>query len=151
MQTRAQVTTNLKDNLADERMHGICLFIDSLIKRNNPEIGVPVYRVKNKVTGNPITSVADFIAAISPDHLAQSYPFQGDRNSTERVTGYIVIPTNMIVEFNINSKEDLFYCDQYNFFADFGRLYNFSFHMAYLNDADPSLAVKVTSVRLSIV
>ena len=151
MQTKAQVAANLKDNLADKRMHGICLFIDSLIERNNPEIGIPVYRIKNKITGNPITSVADFISAISGDHLTQSYPFQGERNNTDRVTGYIVTLTNMVLEFDINSQEDLFYSNHYNFFADFGRLYNFSFHMAYLNDADPTLAVKTTSVRLSII
>ena len=151
MQTKAQIAANVKANLADPRMHGICLFIDALIKRNKPEIGLPVYRITNKVTGTPITSVADFIAAVSADHLTHSYPFQGERNNSDRVTGYSVVLTNMTVEFDVNSKEDLFFTDQYNYFADFGRLYNFSFHMAYLNDADTELPVKTASVRLVIV
>lgn len=150
MQTKAQIANNIKNNLADERVHGICLFIDAFIKRNKPEIGLPVYRITNKVTNTPIKSVAEFIAAISPDHLTQSYPFQGERNTSDRITGYSVVLTNMVVEFNINSKEDLLFSDQHNCFANYDRFYNFSFHMAYLNDADDVMPVKISSTRLVI-
>lgn len=148
MQTNAQVASNIKNNLADERMQGICLFIDSFIKRNKPEIGIPVYRIKNKTTGNFITSIAEFIAAVSGDALKQEYPFQGERASGDRVTGYNVTLTNLELTFNIHSKEDEFFTNHYNYFADYDRPYQFSLYMAYVNDADTALPVKISSIRL---
>lgn len=148
MQSATQITDNLRANLQDPRTHGICLFIERLVKRQKPEIGLPVYRIIDRTTGLEVKTVDEFIAALDPATLDQSYPYGGERLSGDRVTGYELVVENLEVRFNIYSDEDLQFSDHSNFFGDFGSIYRFCFYMAYMNDMDTDLQVKISSVRL---
>lgn len=147
MQDIATVVTNIKTNLRDLRMQGIALFINDLIARSSPEVGVPRYRITSKSTGAVIESFDQFIDAVTPTNARQSYPYTGERLSSDRVVGYYVLLRDLEVRFNSVSGDDI----------ELGRVSNLrfennvyypAFYMAYLNDADPDLPVKITSVRL---
>ena len=148
MQTIEQIKTGLVANLNDPRMHGICLFINDLVTRKRPEVTVPTYRVMNTTTSSLITNVDGFIAAIAANTLVQSYPYQGGKLSNDRVTGYTLRPSNLQVKFSIHSKEDELFADGQNYFADYDATYNVQFMMAYMNDGDTGVPVKISSVRL---
>ena len=148
MQTIEQIRTGLVANLGDLRMHSICLYITDLIQRAKPEVTVPTYRITNVTSGITIQSIDQFKAAIVAATLKQSYPYQGEKLSNDRVVGYNLVPTNLQVRFNIHSEEDLLFAQHQNYFSDFGSVYNFSFLMAYMNDGDSVIPVKISSVRL---
>lgn len=142
MFTQAQLVTTIKSALGDNRMHGICLFIQDLLERKNPEVGVPKYRIKNKIGGADIKTVAEFIAAIDASYIEQSYPYQGERFSGDRVTGFNLMPMNLQVLFDNVSQEDNFYSPGGDF------KYVLCFYVAYMNDGDSTVPMKVSGVRL---
>lgn len=144
MQTPAQITTLLKANLNDVRMHSTCLFLKDLIERKNPEPGVNRYRIKNIATSTFIESVDAFIAAIDSSFIMQSYPYAGERLSGDRVTGFEITPMNLVVEFHKDSGED----DRYHSGPVYLGLV--TFYMAYMNDMDNTVPLKISSVRLVV-
>lgn len=148
MQTPEQIKTALVTNLNDLRMHGICLYINDLIARQNPEFTVPAYRIRNKSNNTFIENITQFKTAITSSDIKQIAPFLGERLSNDRVMGFGVVPTNLQLSFSIHSKEDIRFSDQQNYFSDYGALYNFQFFMCYMNDGDETVPVKVSSVRL---
>lgn len=148
MLTPAQIVTNVKDNLADSRMLGIWLFIDTILKRPNAEDKITQYRVTNKVTGAKVETMAQFIAAMSGDHCTISYPFFGVQLQTDRVTGYNVVLNNLEVRFNPLAKDDAVFDEMYGFHTNSATPRLFQFHMAYLNDGDTVRPVKICNVRL---
>lgn len=148
MQTPQQIATALVVNLNDLRMHGICLYIDALLARQSTEPTVPAYRVYNTENLTFVENITQFKNAIVATSLKQIAPFSGDRLSSDRVMGYNVVPTNLQVRFSIYSKEDERFSDQQNYFASDGATYNFQFFMAYMNDGDADVPMKISSIRL---
>lgn len=148
MQTIEQVTDNLKANLDDPRMHAMCLFIDSLIKRPSEDDQFSVFRIYNVAASFEIETIEDFIENINHNFVIQSYPFSGERLGGDRVTGYNLTLSNLEVRFDHNSADDVEYSKQSNFFGDYGCVYLFSFYMAYMNDNDIVLPLKISSIKL---
>ena len=148
MQTKAQVVAALKANLADPRCMAICLFIEEMLERKNAKASIPRWRVKNKLTNTDITSVGDVIAAIIADHVTLKYPFGTIVHQTDRVTGYNVRATNIEVTFMERAEDDFINGEFLGGNSAVGSVFNFQFHMAYLNDADSDMPVKVVSIRL---
>lgn len=148
MLTKADVVANLKLNLDDPRMHGICLFIDKLIRRENPEPTITAYRVMNKDTNTLVNSFSEFVSGINAAGISMSYPFGVVQLTTDRVTGYNVVVDNLHLNFNPRAKDDEVFDEMFGFHSNPTRPYKFSFHMAYLNDADAALEVKICNVRL---
>jgi hypothetical protein len=148
MQTIQQVTAGLLTNLSDPRMHSICLYINDLITRQAPEVTVSTHRVWNTTTNVAVQNFEQFRSAIVAQSMLQAHPYQGEKISNDRVMGYTLVPTNLEVRFNIHSEEDLRFSQHQNYFADFNSTYRFSFLMAYMNDADQAVPLKISSVRL---
>lgn len=148
MWTPTQIAQNLKDNLDDPRMLSAALFIQDLLERKAPEVNIPQWRITNAATQTPIKSVAEFITSVDSTKLQVSYPYQGERFSGDRVTGYELIPTNIELRFHLYSEEDKQFALKYSFFSECDVVYQFCFYMAYMNDSDTALPLKISSLRI---
>lgn len=150
MQTLAQVVDNIKLNMADPRMQGICLFVQAFLERKNIDVGgpIPQYRVLDQATGSTVTTVNAFIAALRGDAVTVSYPFGSARFETDRVVGYTVRIDNLRVKFNEHSVDDAVFDEIYGFHHNPDAVYKFQMHMAYMNDGDPDIPVKISNIRL---
>ena len=148
MWTPTQIAQNLKANLDDPRMLSAALLIQDLLERQAPEVGVPQWRMTNTATQMPIKSVAEFIAAVDATQLQSSYPYQGERFNGDRVSGYELTPLNIALRFHLNSEEDKQFALKYSFFSECDVVYRFCFYMAYMNDSDAALPLKISSVRI---
>lgn len=148
MQTASQVVDNIKLNMADPRMQGICLFVQEVLERKNFISPIKRYRVVDQASGNSITSVTEFIAALRGDAVTMSYPFKGARFDTDRITGYNVRVENLHVVFDPYAEDDAMFDELYGFSHRAGTVFKFQLYMAYLNDADPDMEVKICNIRL---
>lgn len=149
MQTAAQVVDNIKLNLSDLRMQGVCLFIQAFIERK-VDVGGPIarYRIFDEASGVFVTSVDEFITSLRGDSVVMSYPFGSARFDTDRVVGYNVRIENLHVRFDANSTEDAAFDEIYGFHHRPDATYKFQFYMAYMNDGDTNMEVKISSIRL---
>lgn len=141
MITPAQAQALIVQNLNDIRCSSVAIFIQAILKRNTFGPGVPEFRIRNKVTGNLITSLADFISAIDANHLA----FVNMRSSNRDL--------NMIRPFTVvlkNLEIKLMSIEEDNFISiDFGsNISSISLDLSYLNDNDPVLPLKIVNARL---
>lgn len=145
--TPANLVTVLQANLVDDRMYGIQLFIEKLLKRATYGDGIEQYRITNLNDGTKITTVAAFSAAIAAANVVPMFPYQNEGMSSDRVVGFDVLLTNLEVEFNSNSRDDSFFSQYYDF--DKKKKFQFTMHLGYMNDGDELLPLKVYYVRLS--
>ena len=148
MQTNAQIVASLKQSLADIRSFAISLFIKEMLERKNPKTGIAKYRIKNKTTGVDVTTVDAFIAAITDAEVEVKYPFGSIAHQTDRITGFNVIVNNLEARFTIKSEDDFINGEFIGAFVEDNAPVRFQFHMAYLNDGDTDLPLKVINVRL---
>lgn len=145
--TPANLVTVLQANLADDRMYGIQLFIEKLLKRTTYGDGIEQYRITNLNGNVKITSVAAFSAAIAQANVVPVFPYQNEGMSSDRVVGFDVVLTNLEVEFHSSSRDDAFFSQYYDF--DNKKKFQFTLHLGYMNDGDEVLPLKVYYIRLS--
>lgn len=142
----AEIVSTIQANLSDKRMYGIQLFIERLLTRTHYGNGIEQYRVRNKTTNALITNLAGLSAAIAADKITASFPYNGEGMSSDRVVGFDVTLSNLQVEFSPHADDDAFFSQYYSF--DKGQKYGFMFHIAYMNDGDETVPLKVYYVRL---
>lgn len=144
--TPANIVTVLQSNLADNRMYGVQLFIENLLKRNKYGDGIEQYRITNLTTAAKITTIAEFSAAIEAASVKPVFPYTNEGMSSDRVVGFDVYLENIEVEFNSNSTEDSFFSQFFDF--DKKKKFKFLMHVGYMNDGDEVVPLKVYYVRL---
>lgn len=144
--TPANLVTILRANLTDDRMYGVQLFIERLLKRTRHGDGIAQYRIVDTTNASDITSLADFSNAIAEANVVPAFPWNGEGMSSDRVVGFDVLLKNLEVNFHPLSAEDEVFSRQY----DFGQMqkYQFMLHVAYMNDGDEVLPLKVYWIRL---
>lgn len=144
MITKARVKELLQLNLQDERATATALFIQNLIQRKSHGSGIAQYRIINTLTDQWITSLDEFISTIDAESLFLSYPYEGERLSGDKVTGFLVTIDHYEVLWDTNSKSD----------KDFGSAFDlnsqklFQFYLVYMNDGDLDVPLKVSYVKL---
>lgn len=144
--TPANLVTAVQANLADDRMYGIQLFIEKLLKRTTYGDGIEQYRMTNLTTAAKITSMADFVAAITTAGTKANFPYTGEGMQPDRVVGFEVNLTNIEVEFHPLARDDQFFSQMYDFSVK--KKFQFMLHMGYMNDGDEVVPLKVYYIRL---
>ena len=143
MLTPADFKTIITSNLNDDRIFAIQAFLTRLIARTQFGDGINQHRLKDTVTGNYVTSLADFITKldatnIKPDFYYYAGDMAGDRNHPIAVT-----LSNFEIELNEHSNEDNIYLAHYGKEARHIMLL-----INYLADGDTILPLKIYDVRL---
>lgn len=140
-------STQIKDivllNLEDIRMTAIAYFINNLISRKKHGGGINQYRLKNNNTGEYITSLAEFKAALDPSSLYIDYFFYNVKNGGETTHPLSVVINNIDVELDTNSEEDGIYNMYFSSKAN-----RIMFLLNYLSDTDDILPLKIFEVRI---
>ena len=144
MITVERVKELLDLNLRDERMAASALFISQLVARKRFGSGIEQYRIKNIVTDTWITSLEEFITQIDPAQLYLSYPYQGEKLQGDRVTGFMVTLDNLKVVWDSNARSDFPFTGIY----DFKSQNTFQFYLAYMNDGDLEVPLKISFLKL---
>ncbi|MDD2819439.1 MAG: hypothetical protein PHN51_11685 [Candidatus Nanopelagicales bacterium] len=148
MLTKPQVAAIIAANFADNRIFATPLFVSKLLERSVHGGGIDRYRMTNTLTGQPITTEAEFLAAVNACDFTLNYPFDSEPMSTDRVTGFYVTVKNISIKFHQYSEEDAFF----GRFLDFGRhpdhRYGVQFYLGYMNDGDEVLPIKVIWQRM---
>lgn len=144
MITYARVQQLLQLNLRDERVTSAVLFIQTLIERKNYGGGIERYRIKNKTTGNWVTSVEEFIDQIDANHIKMAYPYEGEKLQGDRITGFLVDLTNFEVQWTYESPADRPFLT----FFDVACQRYFQFYLTYLNDGDEVIPLKISYTKL---
>lgn len=144
MITTARMKDLLVLNLRDERMTSTALFIQELLQRREHGGGIEQYRIYNTTTGLPVTSLEQFIAEIDPAHIQMSYPYEGERLQTDRVTGFWVRLGNFEVRWDHMAQSDRRFSSMY----DLTHQRYFQLCMVYMNDGDEVLPLKISYVKL---
>ena len=129
-------------NLNDPRLFSFQLFVTKLLDRKVYGDGIPQYRITNTLTDQPVTSMADFIAAIDPASLKPEAVKNADALTGDRLHPFRVILDNLKVSVHRLSKEDSDYIVSGK--DDF----KMALYINYLSDADADLPLKVFSFRL---
>ena len=141
--TPANLVSAIQANLTDDRMYGVQLFIEKLLKRTIYGDGIEQYRVKDKVTNTMVTNLADFIAKLDANSLRPDYYYYSDKMEGDRVHPTAVNLSNFEVTLDEHAPEDSIY------FSMFGKgSKNILILMNYLSDADPVLPMKIFEIRL---
>jgi hypothetical protein len=144
MITKARVKELLQLNLRDERASAIAFFINNLVQRKVHGSGIEQYRIKNTLTGTWVTSLDEFIDTIDADNLFLSYPYEGERLQSDKVTGFLVTIDHFEVVWDINSKSD----KEFASFFDLSSQKLFQFLLIYVNDGDTVVPLKTSYVKL---
>ena len=144
MITNARIKQLLELNLRDERMTASALFIHTLIERKVHGGGIERYRIKNKTTGQWVTSVEQFIAEIDETQIKLAYPFEGEKLQGDRVTGFLVDLSNFEVQWHYEAKSDRPFLT----FFDVGTQRYFQFYLIYMNDGDEIIPLKISYTKL---
>ena len=144
MITKARVKELLQINLRDERMSAIAFFINNLIQRKTHGSGIEQYRIKNTLTGQWVTSLEDFIAQIDAENLFLSYPYEGERLQSDRVTGFLATIDHYQVLWDNNAKSDKDFAS----FFDLSSQRFFQFFLVYMNDGDTEVPLKASYIKL---
>lgn len=130
-------------NFQDIRISAIQLYIQRLLRRNKFSAGVSEYRIRNLLTGEYVTTMAEFETLMSTQPLTMSYHFNSDKMTGDRTHPVLVVLDNLQVELTPNSSEDEIYINS------FGRLVNrIAFSLNYLSDGDLDLPIKIFEVKL---
>lgn len=129
-------------NLNDPRLFSFQLFVTKLLERKVYGDSIPQYRITNTLTNQPVTSMADFIAAIDPASLKPEVVKNADALTGDRLHPFRVILDNLKVSVHRLSKEDSDYIVSGK--DDF----KMALYINYLSDADVDLPLKVFSFRL---
>ena len=144
MITPARVKELLTLNLRDERVTSAALFIQNLIARDRYGSGIEQYRIKNLLTGKWVTSLEQFILQLDESKIRLEYPYEGERLQTDRVTGFVIRLDQYEVQWGVRTFSD----QRFSNFFDFETQRHFQFMMAYMNDADEALPLKISFVKL---
>lgn len=144
--TPANLVSAIQANLTDNRMYGVQLFIEKLLKRTTYSPDIVQYRITNLTTNTKITTLAEFSAAITQAGVKASFPYNGEGMQPDRVVGFEVNLTNIEVEFHPLSKDDAFFSQMYDFSKK--TKFQFTFHMGYMSDGDEVLPLKIYFPRL---
>ncbi|QXN70458.1 hypothetical protein AGENTSMITH_54 [Bacillus phage vB_BspM_AgentSmith] len=152
--TKVELVQLLKDNLADNRLVAVKLFLEDLISRNTHGSGIGQYRMYTTTpsvvpgqepTKNYITSVDDFLTKLDSEELTAEFMY-GSFKATGRVTPPIsTTPTNIVVELDHHSEEDNLY---FRYWGGSTIKKQISFTLSYMNDNDKELPIKIVNVAL---
>lgn len=142
MLSNSDIKTIVTNNLNDNRIFSIQLFISSLIERKRFGSGINQYRIKNTNDNSYITSLAEFIANIDDTKIKSSYYFGSEKMGGDRVHPFIISINNYIVEIDKNCEEDSMY---FNMFGENNRV---AFLLSYISDGDTVLPIKIIEVKL---
>ena len=145
MLTNSDIVQILKDNLADERMFAHALMISQLSSREAAESTIEQKRFFDTKTAAFVGDMTGYLAALDSNELRVEYPWEGERLSGDRCTGFYVTPTNIEVVFNDCSIHDAFFD---NLGYDLKCRWNIMFYVCYMNDADTSMALKISWTKL---
>lgn len=144
MITNSEIKSIIINNFNDIRISSIHFFIDFLIKRNNHGGNISQYRIKNILTDNYVTSLADFVSAINDRYIIADYYHGSEKMGGDRTHPFLVILTNFKVELNTNCEEDSKYI------TSFGKQANsIMFLINYIADGDSVLPLKIFEVKLA--
>lgn len=141
MLTNAALATLLTTNLNDDRLLSIQMYLTKLISRQVYGNGIPQYRIVNETTSTDITSLANFIAAISSTYVKPDYYYSASTGTLgDVIHPSIVILTNFTVTISEFSDEDDFYSTH----SGCGRK-RIAFILSYMNDSE---ALKISEIKL---
>ena len=144
MITNARVKQLIQLNLRDERMTSSALFVGRIIERRKHGAGVDQYRIKNLVTGEFITSLDEFIDQIDESKLHLTFPYEGERLQTDRVTGFLVTLDQYEVQWSRVAEAD----KTFSSIFDINSQKHFQFCLVYMNDGDEELPLKISYPKL---
>ena len=146
MLTKDQMKQIIVDNFNDLRITSIQCYVQSLLERKSVTVNdsITKYRMKNIATGNDITSIDEFLAAITPDSITFGYHLYSEGMSGDRVHPLHVGLNNISVTLDPYSPDDTLWSEMVGRMVD-GRI---SFYMNYLTDMDPVLPLKIFEVRI---
>ncbi len=145
MMTNSQVKDIIVQNLGDDRIFSIQAFLTRLIDRQVHGDGIEQYRIKDKVSGNWVKDLNDFIAKIDADSLHPDYFYYSDKMVGDRTHPMAVNLANFEVQLNEHSNEDSIYTQM---FGGKGGIKNILLLINYLSDVDPDLPLKIIEIRL---
>lgn len=145
MLSNSDIVQILKDNLADERMFAHALMISQLSSRKATESTIEQKRLYDTKASAFVADMTGYLAALDADELRVEYPWEGEKLSGDRCTGFYVTPTNIEVVFNDRSIHDVFFS---RLGYDLTRRWNIMFYVCYMNDADPVMSLKISWVKL---
>lgn len=142
MMTNLEIKNIISNNLTDNRMFSIQLFINNLIARTKFGNGINQYRIKNTTTNTYITNLSEFITNIDETKLRYNYYFSNEVTESDKVHPFIVSINNYIVELDKDIEEDMVYTNM------FGNNSRIAFLMSYVSDGDSVLPIKLINVKL---
>lgn len=144
MITKAQMKQVISDNLEDIRIVSIQLFLEKLLVRTKFVTGTSQYRLTKKSDGTPITTIAEFEAAIDANSLIMRPMMNTEKMSGDRVRPFEVIIDNIVVTLDTTLyPEDEFWTRL------FGNNSNrILFVVNYVSDADAVLPLKLLDMKL---
>lgn len=141
MLTNAALVTLLNTNLNDDRSLSIQMYFTRLIDRKVFGNGINQYRIKNTVNNTYITTLAGFIAAISPIYIKPDYYYYATQTTIgDTIHPAIVLLTNLVVELSNYSDED----DIYTTNVGYGNK-TIGLILSYMNESEP---LKITDIKL---
>ena len=148
MLTKAQVATIIKNNLQDIRLFATHLYINNVIERPTYGNGIERYRIKDTVTDTFVTDYTGFVNSVNGDNIRVEYPYNGERLSGDRCTGFLVTTTNLKAVFTNKARSDDYFSNFLNYSEGGSKGHNFQFYVAYMNDGDEVLPLKISWVKI---
>ena len=146
MITKAELAARVRSNLTDARILSTQLFIYNLLERGDAGPEVPRWRAR--CGGVDVTSLDDFVSNVTEANISVQYPYDGERFNNDRVTGVEVTVTGITVSANENSTHDAGLFALLKLPLKHEQLWNVNFFIAYMNDGDEVLPLKIANVRL---
>lgn len=146
MLNNSDVKSLVVGNLSDPRISGIQFFINNLIERQKHGGGINQYRITQLTSDTNlvyITSLEKFILAIDAAKLIADCNYHADKATGNNTKSIVVYLTNLVVELDSKTDEDLLYISQFG--AGNKKI---ALYLNYLNDADTVLPLKIYDIRL---
>lgn len=148
MLTKSDFKGMIAQNLADPRLYAIQSFLVRLIERRTFGDGIEQYRITDKKTNAPVTSLDDFIAKLDADSLFADYFYYSDKMQGDRTHPTAVNLSNFVVNLDEHSQEDSLYYGMFGRDTKHNDDKNILILMNYLSDGDLDLPLKIYEIRL---
>ena len=140
---KLQVIDLLKSSAKDIRSYSSILTVEKLMVRKDPR-GSEVYRLTNVETGAPITTIDEFLLAVTVDNTRVEPYNQGMKNYTTASQLLLVTSDNIKLTFEQYCKED----EPLVNVSGLG-VNRVSFILGYVNDADEVQPLKILGTILT--
>lgn len=140
---KSQVIDLLKSSAKDIRSYSSVLTVERLMPRNDPR-GAEPFRLTNVETDTPITTMDEFMLAVTADNTRVEPYNQGMRNYASVAQLLLVTSDNVKLTLDQYCKED----QQLINTGGLG-VNRVSFILGYVNDADEAQPLKILGTILT--